>query len=149
MKIVKLQKSNLIVRLSMPMHEQNKKNNEEIGPLLNSNGEVTIDQKQMADILLNQYNSMFSTPVENIPNNKKFPRSNYEDMYDFYVTEEDIKIFLKKLKGLATPGPDGVFGWCFKYGGKFILEFIVECFNQSLEERTASSKTREAWISPT
>ena len=42
-----------------------------------------------------------------------------------------------------------MYGWCFKYGGKFVLECLNDCFNQSLEEQTASGNMREAWISPT
>ena len=123
--------------------------NEEIGPLLDSNGNVTTDQKQMANILLHQYGSMFSVPVSEVPFIESFHRSNFKDMDDFYITESDVKIVLKRLKGSASPGPDGVYGWCYKRGGKFILDCLIDCMNQSLDEMKASGNTREAWISPT
>ena len=92
---------------------------------------------------------MFSKPVNEVHEIKKFHRSIYENMNDFYISEDDIKKVLKRLKGSASPGPDGIYSWCYKYGGKFMLECLCDCYNKSLKERNASLRTRVAWISPT
>ena len=62
---------------------------------MKSNGETTCDNKEMAEILLNQYSSMFSQPVNEIYDIKKFHRSLYDNMNDLYISEEDIKRALK------------------------------------------------------
>ena len=41
------------------------KSREEIGPLQDGNGNIITEAEAMANILANQYNSVFSTPREN------------------------------------------------------------------------------------
>ena len=60
------------------------------------------------------------------------------------ITKEEIKKVLKRIKASASPGPDGVGGCCYKYGGEYILDAFSDCFNQSIDDEYASSCTREA-----
>ena len=55
------------------------------------------------------------------------------------ITKEELKKVLKRLKGSASPGPDGVGGWCYKHGGEYILDALYDCFNQSIENEYAST----------
>ena len=65
------------------------------------------------------------------------------------ITYNEIDKALEKLKGSASPGPDGVIGLCYKHGGQFTRDALIDCFNQSINEEYASCRTTEAWISPT
>ena len=125
------------------------KNNNEIGPLMSEDGTVTSDQYKMANILLNPYHKMFSTPVDVVPDISSFPRSEHRYMENYDITNDEVDRVLKKLKGTASPGPDGILGLCYKHGDKFTHEASTDCFNQSIADQYASVRTTEAWISPT
>ena len=92
---------------------------------------------------------MFSTPVTTIPEIPLFPRNNYDNMEWKSITYEDIEKALRKLKGTASPGPDGIFGLCYKNGGIFIRQALLDIYNHMINDEYASDRTTECWISPT
>ena len=52
------------------------------------------------------------------------------------------------MRGEASPGPDGTIGNCFKNGGDFILDALIDIYTQSLLEGYSPENSREAWICP-
>ena len=108
------------------------KTNEEIGPLINNNWEVTTDQNEMANILLSLYHKMFSNPVDEVPNIPTFPRIDQRKMDNYEINDEELKCVLKRLKGSPSPGLDGLLGYCYQNGENFIKDALKDCFNQSL-----------------
>ena len=65
-------------------------------------------------------------------------------MDNYKINDEEVNNVLKRLKGSASPGPNGVHGFCFKHGGDFIKDALIDCFNQSLEMELSSKMTKEA-----
>ena len=56
---------------------------------------------------------------------------------------------ITKLKSNASSGPDGVVTRCYKYGGHFLEEALIDIFNHSIEVGESPSNTKKAWINPT
>ena len=54
-----------------------------------------------------------------------------------------------RLKNRSSPGPDGVIAECYKYGGNFIKDALIDIFNHMRKEGYSPDKSRLAWISPT
>jgi len=80
-----------------------------IGPLINkSTKKMTTDSKEMAEILADQYDSVFSTPT--LPNatdmNDQLP--DIPTLNNVTATPEDFTTAIKELKSTSATGPDGV-----------------------------------------
>ena len=84
----------------------------QIGPLKNSEGNISTDPKITCQLLLQQYSSVFSDPQphkiiqdpveffnENIPQAK---------LTDITITPKDIETAIKELRMNSSAGPDGV-----------------------------------------
>ena len=46
------------------------------------------------------------------------------------------------MKNLASPGPDGLYGCCLKYGGIFIEHALIEIFSESFDSEYVLNQTR-------
>ena len=78
-----------------------------VGPLLNKKtNTMTNDPKLMADLLADQYDSVFSTPSTNIPQAAD-TRDNMSTITDITVTPEEIMDAIKELRPSSASGPDG------------------------------------------
>ena len=80
-----------------------------IGPLLNDNGEYVLDDNQMAEMLSNQYKSIFTKPSAPL---KKASVIFHHDAVngtftDFDFNMEDIKDAIEDLSLTSAAGPDG------------------------------------------
>ena len=122
------------------------KSNNGIGPLKDVDGNICSDDTDMARILLNQYRSVFSVPVQEIQEQRKY---SVEDMPDIFFNEENIMKYIKKLNASSSSGPDGVPSKCYKYGGIMICDALIDIYNQMWSEGYSPEKSRQAWISPT
>ena len=122
--------------------------NENIGPLQDKKGNIINGNKNMANLLSEQYRSVFSVPREQY---EKYDHIDYkcEDMNDFVFTEENIRKNIMKLKNSKSPGPDGIIAECYKYGSNFIIDALIDIFCQMKDEGYSPCMSREAWISPT
>ena len=84
----------------------------QIGPLKDKEGNFIKDPKQIADILVQQYNSVFSDP--RTPKVVHRPKEFFEDelaqagITDIFFTPESIERAIKELKPNAAAGPDGI-----------------------------------------
>ena len=74
-----------------------------IGPLLDSTSEYTSDPKEMANLLRQQYASVFSTPLDDF----KYDDICENNLSDVDFTKEDIIEAINELAPAAAAGPDG------------------------------------------
>ena len=88
-----------------------KKNKSSIGPLWDGEA-LTSDNKKMAELLSNQYESVFSKPNDEkkISNAEDFFQNIHSDgwLTNINITEEELIKTLKALPSNSSPGPDGV-----------------------------------------
>ena len=91
-----------------------------IGPLLNELGKLTNDVPDMCNLLLNQYNSVFSTPCreKNITNPEEFfnvEDSNDNDILsDIIINQSVICDAINEMSSSSASGPDGLPAILFK-----------------------------------
>ena len=75
-----------------------------VGPLLRDNGDYTSDSKEMADLLQDQYQSVFSTPKSNEP---LVIDQTIGGLNDIAFTISDIVEAIDEISATSAPGPDG------------------------------------------
>ena len=109
----------------------------------------------MAEILNEQYSSIFSTPSTDL---KK------EDLNDFFAipeeqdldeilhtinfTKQGVQEVLAEMSETSAPGPDGLPVGCLKQGGQGLAEFLAKFMNQSMTEADVPLLLRLMMISP-
>ena len=79
-----------------------------VGPLADKDGNVVSDSKEMADILANQFCSVFSPQNGSIIPDFAEDETSTSTLSDFIFSEDDIKRAIKELLFNSAPGPDGV-----------------------------------------
>ena len=82
-----------------------------INMLYDRNEEITTDPKKMADLLQEQFSSVFSDPTCPDVKEPDFPPatiSKPSSLDDFIITEEDIVTAITKIPSDSASGPDGV-----------------------------------------
>jgi len=75
-----------------------------VGPLVNKDKKLVTNNKEMADILQNQYKSAFSTPLQNY---RTFPSRCNNTLQDVDFDETDIVEAISTISPNSAPGPDG------------------------------------------
>ena len=86
--------------------KKHSKLNTEIGPLINNKGVYTNDSKEMADLLSDQFSSVFSTPLTTesiIP----LPQKPTQTINDIKFDHNDIASAIGELSSNSASGPDG------------------------------------------
>ena len=77
-----------------------------IGPLLKSKDQLTNDNKEMAELLSNQYASVFSTPKDE-SHAESEAEANPAKLSDFKFDKSDIEAAIDELSSNAAAGIDG------------------------------------------
>ena len=79
-----------------------------VGPLINTAKRLISNPAEIAEILSEQYSSVFSTPVHSrIPVNELFPDIDTHDtLNDIVFCESDLEDAMNELSTNAAPGPD-------------------------------------------
>ena len=105
----------------------------------------------MVELLSEQYDSVFSPPLENYSNLnlEHMKPERYSIMPEVIVNENKLEAAFSKMKCNAAPGSDGLTGGCLKRGGQLVKDALVDIFNHSIQETAVPSQARVAWISPT
>lgn len=75
-----------------------------IGPLADADGKLTGDNKEMAELLSQQYSKVFSIPKRNIP---EFKKKCIDTLSDINFSGEDIGNAIDELRHNAAAGKDG------------------------------------------
>ncbi len=81
-----------------------------IGPLLDADKNIVSDPVQMAEILATQYKSVFSVPMEPMPDaDIVFPTEEVTSPHieEIYFDEEDIAEAIAEIRPASAAGPDG------------------------------------------
>ena len=101
----------------------------------------------MADMLLEQYRSVFSERVSDsyIYNNIDYM---CDIMPEVIFTEEKIMKHINKLNNNSSPGPDGISSLCYKKGGQIILDSLIDIYTQMYNESYSPNNSREVWVVP-
>jgi len=76
-----------------------------VGPLRNSNGQMTADSSEMSEVLSDQYETVFSTPMACAPPTEQ--ECNVNKLETHIVTEDEIKEAIDELRNNAASGADG------------------------------------------
>ena len=119
-----------------------------IGPLLNKNNEFTNSSSEMANILSDQYASVFS-----IPSPKKHPDEGESDHHtpildDVVFTEEDIIDAIDELRNNSASGPDGLSAILLKKCKTSLAKPLYSLWRDCLDHGITPSKLKEAHIIP-
>ena len=69
-------------------------------------------------------------------------------MHDITFTGVNVEKQISKLNSACSTGPDGIETKCFKEGGDFMIEALIDIYTQMYEEGYSPQCTRDAWINP-
>ena len=117
-----------------------------IGPLIDENGQVTGDSKKMADILNNQFSSVF-TPDTDI--HQDIPNMNVEEELNrIVITDEEIRNKIDSLKFGKAPGPDGISSSILKNLKEQLVEPLRILFQQSIDQECVPEDWKQAKVVP-
>ena len=119
-----------------------------IGPFM-KDGEIINNPKKKAEMLKEQFESVFSTsPVNDQSATPQPARVNVSTLQDFTITEEDITNQIKKLRKNAAAGPDNIPAILLKNCGGTIASPICQLWKQSLEEGCIPEILKTGIITP-
>ena len=125
-----------------------------IGPLLNELGELTNDVPEMCNLLLNQYNSVFSTPCreKDITNPEEFfnvEDSNDNDILsDIIINQSVICDAINEMSSSSASGPDGLPAILFKECRDELSIPLQILFAKSFSENHIAQCLKSAAIVP-
>ena len=125
-----------------------------IGALKDSKGVTHYDDEMKAELLKIQYESVASTPRENIRDLEFLkdilsPITNQSPILeDIWIDPSEVESFIKKLKNDAALGPDGVPNLLIKKGGQILVDAIVDIARTSIEEGDLPEILKLGWITP-
>ena len=109
---------------------------------LKENGQLHSDSRRKAEILNNQFCSVFtSEDTKNIP---KLPGPPNTEMPKFKITVQGVNKLLKSLNGDKASGPDKLQNLILKNAGNEISPFLKIIFDQSLQ----TVKLPDDWLEP-
>ena len=109
-----------------------KKTKETIGPL-RSGTTFTSDPRCIAEILSQQYKSVFSIPHPN-PNIYNFPTCRGKKLDDVIFTTADIQMAMEEIKPYSAPGPDEIPAIVFNRYAKVLAEPVMQIWRLCLDE---------------
>jgi hypothetical protein len=100
-----------------------------VGPLRGQNGQLTGDDLECADILANQFKSVFGPPTSRWTGNHVHEQ---ETLGLIYFQPEEIQNQIKKSKKTSSPGPDGICSRLLKEGVDMLGLPLSMLFNLSM-----------------
>lgn len=108
-----------------------------VGPLLTEHNDFTSDNKEMADILSQQFSSVFSPQQSALqPPNTMFPLEDLAQnasMNNIIFTLEDIIKAIHKLTSTSAAGPDGFSALLLKKCSSSLASALFILFRKSLD----------------
>ncbi|XP_066935006.1 uncharacterized protein [Clytia hemisphaerica] len=119
-----------------------------IGPLLNTNGELTQRSKEMAEILSRQYVSVFraSKPFDIMQSEND--DVNVDIISDLQVTEDDLIKAINDLSQTAASGPDGFPAIFLKQCKEELSIPLCILWRQSLDKGIVPDGLKRCTITP-
>ena len=113
--------------------------------MLNSEGALTNNNKEMAEILSKQYAEVFRTPTEAHEDAQAPPEPT---LASIEVRKEDLEAAIDDLSANAAAGPDGFPAILLKNCKKVISTPLTLLWNTSLKSGTVPEKLKRAMITP-
>ena len=119
----------------------------EITALLNTNGELIHDEKEMANISNKYFHESFNVPVDNedLPDMENLCE---ETISDIYITQEMVKEKLEKLNKYKSCGPDKIHPHVLKETAASCSIPLCSIFNESLRVGETPEDWKKANITP-
>ena len=117
-----------------------------IGPL-KSGTTFQNGPKQMADILSQQYESVFSEPKTDF-SDLILKEHFCPNLSDIVITEESVRDAIKEMNGSSAPGPDGVAAYFFKEYADQLIYPIMKIWRTSLDTGILPEGIAKAIITP-
>ena len=127
-----------------------------VGPFL-IDGQKVREEKKMAYIWSSQYENICSIPRTDIDSVSfiDFLKDDSDiigmckpNMSDIIVDVDTTKKVISKLNNNAAMGPDGLPVQVFKYGGKLIIESIMDIRLESMKTGVIPQNLKIGWITP-
>jgi ribonuclease P/MRP protein subunit RPP40 len=125
-----------------------------IGPLVVEEREPVSDPAAMAEILTDQYSSVFSVPRDKINDDwietlLCRPVDDPMDTLDeLFVVIGDVEKAISDMSSSSSPGPDGIPPVCFKKGGATVSRALLDIFRLSLDNSLVPDCLKIGWITP-
>ena len=116
-----------------------------IGPLIDEKGNLTMKNKEMADILSKQYAKVFSEPIS--PDDRAFDTLEIE-IPEMVVSEDDIKKAIDELSPSSAAGPDGFPAILLKQCKEELAIPLCHLWKISLEKGTVPNELKKSTITP-
>ena len=117
-----------------------------VGPLLNKNNEFTDSSYEMANILSEQYASVFS-----VPSGKNRPGeidNSIPILDDIAFTEKDIINAIDELRDNSASGPEGLAAILLKKCKESLAKPLYSLWRDCLDHGITPSKLKEAHVIP-
>ena len=122
-----------------------------INMLFDANQEITTDTKQMADLLQEQFSSVFSDPSSPDIKDPDFPLPMIEHPQtpeDFYIKDDDIISAIGNIPSNSASGPDGIPAILLKSCAKELCEPIRLIWSESFDRGEVPKFYKDTYITP-
>ena len=116
-----------------------------ISTLRSNTGVLESDNHSKANILNDQFKSVFTNEDDTLPT---LGPSNYPTIPDIQISQEGIIKLLQNIKTHKAPGPDGITPFILKVAAEEIAPALCMIFERSLESGELPSDWLSANISP-
>jgi hypothetical protein len=117
-----------------------------IPPLIDEYGYLRSEAKNKAEILNNQFKSVFT--VEDTSNFPDKGASPYTEMRNIKVDKNGIQKLLMDLNPNKATGPDQIPAYILKTGAEELAQILTILFQLSLDQGQVPNEWREAWVTP-
>ena len=108
-----------------------------IGPLKDKNGVLTMDEKEIGDVLNNHFSSVFTKEnYSNIPianTSKDMYKRNSSKLVEISITSTKVREAIHKLKMNKSPGIDALNSTLIKNCEDGVVDPLTELYKSSLE----------------
>ena len=122
-----------------------------VGPLLNAAKKLISAPLEMAELLSEQYSSVFSTPVyDNISEYSLFPdvSDTNQGIYDIVFSDAELADAMNELSPNAAPGPDGFPAILLKRCRNALSSPLAKIWRNSLKQGEIPEVCKSAFITP-
>ena len=114
-------------------------------PTLKKSGILESDNKKKAEILNDQFSSVFTRENPNLPS---IQGSNFPVMPDIRISVDGVRKLLLSLDPSKAPGPDGISAKILKIAGEAIAPVLTRIFQKSLDTGEIPSCWLRANVTP-
>ena len=122
-----------------------------INMLFDKNSEITTDPQKMADLLQEQFSSVFSDPNSSNVSDPVFPPPDISsplELEEFQISDEDIIKAVSSIPVDSASGPDGVPAVLLRNCAKELCLPLRLIWNESFESGTVPSFYKYSHIAP-